>query len=320
MTEDVRDLAQRGLLAKVFAEASPRERRSLRRDAYELLYPVVFSQLTRRLETRRGHRDCASGVGGLRPACLDRFHDDMDAVLADLFRHATVPIHNLEGWVSRRLIRATVDAYRRRRGSRGALQRPRIPRWLARELRHDERLLALALAMLEWVGVEATAGSEDWPVQTWAAQRVAEVGDFDAACRAVTQDIATVSTAMRTNVRWYSDYIERPMGRKEFPVAHWQEMQPIEALGTSTAHDARMAEAAALAVSVITASVERGGADLTATVVSVIGDLFGSGTAAELLDRVPGDDSEDHGLIAARLADPRTRDRIIAVVLDLLAQ
>jgi hypothetical protein len=267
-----------------------------------------------------------SSIGRLRPDCLDRFHDDMEAVLDDLFRNGCEPIRNLEGWVSRRLVRATVDAHRRRRGSRGALQRPRIPRWLARELHHDGRLLGMAIQMLEWVGVDATAGADDWPIQAWAAQRAAEIGDYEAARRAVAQDIATVIAAMRTNAQWYSDYVERPLGHKRFPlaVAHWDGAgtvpdQPPTALDTSAADDARRAELAALAVALIAARVERGDA-VRAAVVDVIAMLFGSGTAAEVLDRMPGQDSGDHDLVKARLADPGTVDRIVAVVLDLLEQ
>ena len=96
----VRELADSGILAVHYKEASEDERRRLRTEAYELLYMIVFMQLTRRVELRRGHRDCAVSIGGLRPDCLDRFHDDMDAVLDDLFRNAQVPIWNLEGWVT----------------------------------------------------------------------------------------------------------------------------------------------------------------------------------------------------------------------------
>jgi hypothetical protein len=322
----VRELARQGLLADTFEQASATERRRLRREAYELLHPVVFGQLTCRIEARRGHRDCMASISRLRPDCLDRFYDDMDAVLDDLFHHARKPIHNLEGWVSSRLIRATVDAYRRRRGSRGALQRPRIPRWLARKLYHDGRLLDMAIQMLEWVGVDATAGADDWPIEAWFAQRATETGDYEAARRAVVQDVATVIAAMRTNARWYRSYVERPMGHKRFPLtvayadgAGTAPDQPPTALDASAVDDARRVELAALAVALITARVERGG-DVRAVVVDVIATVFGSGTAAEVLDRMPGQGGDDSELIEARLADPRTVDRIIAVVLELLEQ
>jgi hypothetical protein len=320
---DVRALARQEPLADAVERASADERRRLRREAYELLHPVVFRGLTRRVEARRGHRDCLSACDRLRPDCLDRFHDDMDAVLDDLFRNARVPIHNLEGWVTSRLVRATVDAYRRRRGSRGALQRPRIPRWLARALDHNARLLRLATDMLEWVGVDATAGTDDWPVQEWAARRASETGDYEAARRAVARDVATVIAAMRTNPRWYADYVERPMGHKQFPPATRRDGtgsapdHPPAPAGAGAADDARQAELAALAVDVVAARLERGDDPRTA-VVEVVETLFGAGTAADVLDRMPGQDGVDHDIITARLADPRTVDRIVAVVLDLL--
>jgi hypothetical protein len=322
---DVRELARRGLLAGTFERAPAGERRWLRREAYELLYPVVFGQLTRGVEARRGHRDCMASIEGLRPDCLDRFHDDMDAVLDYLFRYAHEPIHSLEGWVSRRLVRATVDAHRRRRGARGALQRPRIPQWLARELNYDDRLLGLAIQVLEWVGVDATAGVDTWPIDAWAAQRAGEMGDYEAAREVVVRDFTRVIAAMRTNARWYSDYVERPMGRKRFPLAAAQAAdgtapdQPPAALDVWADADARRAELAALAVAVIADRVERGN-DVRAAVVDVISMLFGTGAVADVLDRTPGQDGGDHEFVSARLADPRTVDGIVAVVLELLKQ
>lgn len=320
---DVRELARRGRLADAYERASAPERRRLRREAYELLYPVVFNHLTRRLEARRGHRDCKIAINRLRPDCLDRFHDDMDAVLDDLLRNARDPIHNLEGWVRGRMTRATIDAYRRRRGSRGALQRPRVPRWLARELRHDQRLLQLAVDMLEWVGTDATAGAEDWPIQTWASRRAVETGDYDAARRAVTHEIAVVTAAMRTRPRWYRDYVERPLGHKPIPVAaHGDDAQGTAArlhttLDALDADDARRRSLVALAVAAIEKRLARGD-DLRETVVDVIRTVFGRGTEAHTMDRVPGQVDHDDEALTARLADAETVDRIVAAVLDLL--
>lgn len=323
---DIRELARSGSLAATFAQAPAATRRRLWQEGYELLHPIVFNRLTRRVEARRGHRDCMMSIGRLRPDCLDRFHDDMEAVLSDLFRNARRPIYNLEGWVDSRLVRSTVDAYRRRRSRRGALQRPRIPRWLALALHHDERLLGLAVEMLEWVGVEATAGAEDWPVEAWAAQRAAEIGDYETARRAVLADIATVLTAMRTKPPWYQDYVERPLGHKQLPLALPHRSgcgpgpdQPPTALERGVADDNRRAELAALAVDVIAARLARGD-DAKETVVEVIGSLFGAGTAAETMDRAPGQGGDDGEVVDACLADPGTVDRVVAVVLDLLGQ
>jgi hypothetical protein len=179
--------------------------------------------------------------------------------------------------------------------------------------------------MLEWVGVDATAGTEDWPVQTWVTQRAAGTGDYDGARRAVVADIATVITAMRTDPRWYSDYVERPMGHKRFPLAmvHPDSAdatpdQPPAAMDLAAAYDARLAELATLAVALIGARVERGD-DLRATVIDVIGTVFGSSPAADLVDRMP-EEGDGYDVVHARLADQRTVDRIVAEVLDLLGK
>src|SRR4029450_10041041 len=88
-------------------------------------WTLVCAGLTRGIERRRGHRTCAIGVEHLEPDCLDKYEDDVEAVLDDLLRHATVAIHNLEGWVRSRLVNGTVDGNRRRRGRQGARARPR---------------------------------------------------------------------------------------------------------------------------------------------------------------------------------------------------
>jgi hypothetical protein len=321
----VRDLARAGELVAHFHAAMDEERRRLRIEAYELLHVVVFTRLTRPVEMRRRHGDCAVSVNNLRPDCLDRFHDDMDAVLDDLFRNARKPIYNLEGWVTRRLAAVTIDAYRRRRGERGALQRPRLPKWLVQEFRRSKRLTELAIKMLEWVGVEASAGVHDWPIEVWAAQRV-EAGTIDgeSAERTVARDIAIVLTAMRKRPRWYAAYIDRPMGRKRLPLA-WTyhddaepTPDPAQADRDAQADDARRNELAALAVATIGARLERG-EDIRPLVIDVISAVFGAGTGSENMDRFPGQDNADDERVKARLADPKTVDRIVEVVLELLS-
>lgn len=323
----VRELAGKGALAAHYERASEAERHRLRIEAYGLLHPIVFAHLTRRVELRRGHRDCAVSISGLRPDCLDHFHDDIDAVLDDLFRNARVPVRNLEGWVSRRLVQATIDGYRRRRGARGALQRPRIPRWLMQELHDDGRLMELTLAMLEWVGQEATAGAHDWPIEAWAEPRIPAFGDYDSACRSVERDIATVVAAMMTRPRWYADYVERPMGRKRFPLARSHMDGPQEAaadlgraaLDAEITDDDRRFELAALAFEAIRVRTERGD-DLRAAVVDVISTVFGAGTGSENMHRMPGHDSGDDEQVSFRLADSGTVDRIVAVVFEMLRE
>src|SRR5690606_38795108 len=133
----LRALAREGTLARIYASAGPGEQRRLRGAAMTVAAPVVFNRLTRVVELRRGHPGCAVAISRLTDACLDRFHDDPEAVVHDLLRNATTGIVNLEGWLARRVPAATVDAHRRRRGARGAQQRPRLPAWLAKGLGHD---------------------------------------------------------------------------------------------------------------------------------------------------------------------------------------
>lgn len=320
----VRDLVRRGLLSAYLETASGDERRRLRAEAYEIVMPVLFQQLTRKIEVKRGHRRCAASIHGLDGDCLDRFHNDMDAVLDDLFRHGHVPILNIEGWVRRRLTAVTVDAYRNRRGQRGALQRPRIPGWLAAKLNNDRRLMALAVDMLEFVGLEATAGVEIWPVAAWAAGRAAATGDFDAARRAVLRDIGTVLAAMRSRPAWFMAYVERPLGRKPIPLlmaaqegAEPAEVPAVSQAARDQAADSRLTELAALAIAAIQTRLARGEAPST-VVVDVLTAVFGSGVGAEDLDRPPGESMAVDGRVVVGLADKEAIDRIVAVVLDIL--
>ena len=115
--DHVRDLARRGILADRARTASDAERGLLRAGGYALVWPVVFQRLTRRIELARGHPACASSVHRLEADCLDKFHDDVEAVLDDLLTSAKVPVVNLEGWIARRI----GPASRPRRRPRGSL-------------------------------------------------------------------------------------------------------------------------------------------------------------------------------------------------------
>src|SRR5690606_10844668 len=199
----VRYLAQRGMLAARASDGSELERALLRRGAYEIVWPVVFDGLTRGLERHRGHRRCALGIEYLESECLDRFQDDVEAVVDDLLQYARVPVRNVEGWVRSRLIRATIDGNRRRRGERGALQRPRLPQWIERQIGEDRWLRALAMDILMWVGVPTTAGAELWPYAAWTDRRAAITGDPASTERDVERDVERVLAIMRTNLRWY---------------------------------------------------------------------------------------------------------------------
>jgi hypothetical protein len=322
-TPNIRDLARRGVLADFVKAAAEHERRRLRAEAYVLVQPVVFNQLTHKLEINRGHYRCAVSVKMLEDDCLDRFHDDMDAVLDDVFRNVRMPIMNLEGWVRRRLTAVTIDAYRRRRGERGALQRPRIPRWLATRLADDPRLLALAVEMLEFAGLELAAGTETWPIDTWAARRAATGGDYEAARRAVLRDVETVIEAMRTRPKWYADYLERPLGRKRAPLipAPWPgpdagEDHASRHAARDDAEDARLTELAAVAVAAIEARLASGEEPRT-VVVDVLTTVFAAGVDG--MGRPPGEAADIDERVAVGLADRASIDRLVTAVLAILA-
>ncbi|CAL9642367.1 hypothetical protein SUDANB95_06351 [Actinosynnema sp. ALI-1.44] len=282
-------MARSGELAAYAGTVTGEARRRLRAATYEVVQPVVFHQLTRRLELNRGHRSCAVAVSRLEDPCLDRFHDDMDAVIEDVFRNARVPVHNLEGWVSRRLTLATVNGYRRRRGERGALQRPRVPRWLAARLGEDPALTALAVEVLEFVGNDATAGPRVWPTERWAERRAAGDG-WEAAHRAVLRDLDTVLGAMRARPAWFEAYVERPLGRKPhaaLPLPPGEVPLPVVA-----ETDGLLVELAGLAVDCIEDRLARGENPRRA-VVDVVTAVFGpdaapSGPAVERVLAVLG--------------------------------
>lgn len=324
VAELIRELARRGALADRVASASTAQRNRLSGGAYEIVWPVVYQRLTRRVELSRGHVSCASSIYRLEPDCLDRFQDDVEAVLTDLLSHARVPIMNLEGWVASRLGPATVDAHRRRRGDRGALQRPRLPGWLIEALGHDRWLMALAIEVLVWVGVPATAGVNIWPLDAWVDRRAAVTGEPGGTDREVAREVEQVLAAMRKRPTWYANFVERPLGRKQAPVLPaarggaeaTRETPHLALTDRHEADDARLKELAALAVAGIEARIGRGEEQRSA-VAAVLRIVFGSGTGAEDLDRTPGSGVDDER-ITALLADPAAIDRITNAVLELL--
>lgn len=320
----VRDLARRGMLADRMAAASGVEQIRLRSGAYEIIWPVVFQRLTRRVELARGHHACASAVNRLESECLDRFQDDVEAVLDDLFRNARTPIGNLEGWIASRLTAATVDGHRRRRGERGALQRPRLPGWLADALGHDPWLTALAVEILVWVGLPTTAGVDVWPLGVWAERRAVLTGDFRDSDRLVADDVERVLAAMRQRPAWYANFVERPLGRKQTPVLpaaradvdSTPDHACLSLVERHEADDARLIDLAATAVAAIEARCRRR-EDLRSVAVDVITTVFGSGTGAEDLDRPPGAALDEDERVRRLIADPATVDRIVAAIVDI---
>jgi hypothetical protein len=321
----VRDLARQGLLAERFATAAPADQAMLRAGAYAIAWPVVFNKLTRPIERRRGHHDCAASVLNLEAECLDRFQDDVESVLDDLFRHAKVPIHNLEGWLVRRLMAATVDGYRRRRGDRGALQRPRLPQWLADALGHDPWLTSLALEMLTWVGVPVSAGTGIWPLTAWAEYRAALTGDHHAGEADVAREVETVLAAMRRRRTWHEKFVERPLGRKQAPLLPVHGTDPDEDreqphLALTPRHeadDARLTQLAAVAVEAIEVRL-RQGENPRQAVEAVLRTVFSATIGVPDLDLAPMTDRADDEHVVALLADRRSLDRLVARVLTIL--
>lgn len=321
----LRDLAREGRLAAVAADAVGAERVELTGAAYDVAWPIVFSRLTRRFEQQRGHPACAAGVDHLADECLDRFHDDVEAVVQDLLAHARRPVHHLEGWIAGRLNAATVDWHRRLRGLRGALQRPRLPGWVADGLAHDPWLTALAVEILIWVGVSSTAGTEVWPLEAWAQQRGIRTGDWaHSEPSVVAHEVEVVLGVMRKRPDWYASYVERPLGAKHAPVAAAPvgdapggEVAPPLALGDPHGPvDAELLRLAAEAVRAIDSRVTHG-EQAEAIVVEVLRATFG-GPFTGTLDRAPHDLADPVGGLSGALADAETVDRIVTTVLTII--
>ncbi|RAO19886.1 hypothetical protein GUI43_00523 [Micromonospora noduli] len=320
--DDLRDLARRGELANVVASATPEVRARLSGAAYAIVWPIVFARVTRPVERRRGHWLCANSVEQLADDCLDRHHDDVEAVVSDLLTNAKVPIVDVERWSSARLTAATVDGHRRRRGQRGALQRPRVPAWLAAELGGDPWLTELAVQILTWVGVPTTAGTQLWPLDSWALRREVATGDLTGNPM-LSMEIERVLAAMRRRPRWYADYVERPLGRKYAPALAVSAdgaagLRPLVVIGSHERDEAHLADLAAAAVELISRRL-RAGADPAHAVVEVLGVVFGAGTGSEQMDRTPDGGPAAEERLSVLLADDRTVRRIVDEVLRIVA-
>jgi hypothetical protein len=308
---EVRRLGARGALAEVLAMATGAYRRRLVGATYQIAMPIVFARLTRRLELRKGHRRCATSVSHLADDCLDRFEDDMEAVVDDVARGAREPIRDLDAWIASRLNKATVDGHRRRRGMLGAQQRPRLPRWLASALGEDPWLKELAVNILVWAGTSTTAGFDVWPTDSWEAARIQYRSTGGTG--GIQTDIDTVLAAMRTRPDWFASYVEHPLGRKRAPVAYLAEHEggrPAEQSALSlvepeTQDDALLRAMAYVAIEAIRVRT-RAGEPVRPVVAAVIGKLFGS------------HDAGPH--IPALFDDPARLDRIVEEVLALVEQ
>lgn len=320
----LRELAREGCLVDAVATAEGATHKALVSAAYDIVWPIVFTRLTRRVEQRRGHLRCAAGIGYLTDECLDRFHDDVEAVVDDLLAHTRQPVANLEAWIATRLTAATVDGHRRRRGQRGALQRPRLPAWLAELLGNDGWLMTLATQILVWVGVSGTAGHETWPIEAWAQERAAYTRDWlGSDPGTVAGEVETVLAAMRERSDWYASYVERPLGRKQAPVAAMpmedgtgQSATPLSLGDPDGQVEAEMRARAAEAVGRIGRRLDRG-EDPREVVAGVIRTIFG-GALTATLNRSPHECGEPLGGVTGALADPATLNRIIATVRTII--
>ncbi|MEV6605705.1 hypothetical protein [Kutzneria sp. NPDC051319] len=268
--DELRELARGGRLGAQLSSPANARRARLDGALYSLVWPIVFDRLTRPLELRRGHQRCATRMTLLSPDCVDGFHDDVEAVVDGVRRRATAPIVDLEAWIARMARSATIDGYRRRRGLLGAPQRPRVPRWLADRLDADPWLVALALHVMEWVGVPNTAGHKLWPIDSWTERRASVTGDWPGSTTEATgRDVERVLAAMRSRPHWFDANIERPLGRKETPTP----MHPAATPLTLAAERDTGEDVAERMVRIISRRVEAG-EDVREVTIEVVRQVF----------------------------------------------
>jgi hypothetical protein len=277
------------------------------------------------MELKKGHRACAVSLRHMADPCLDRFEDDVLAVIDYLFVNGKKPIHNLEGWITSRLAMATVDGHRKRRGARGALQRVRVPAWLGAAVQHDRWLVGLAGSIIEWVGVVATAGTDLWPLDAWAERRGEVTGDPAGSTPGrVAVEVDRILVVMRrTRPAWYAAHIEHPLGLKQAPTVGdiGTPHDPAEAarLRADRADDQLMALAAAATDAISDALAT--GEDPAAVVPRVLRALFLSpAIAATAMDALPGEElAAGAERLAAVLADERPLARLVEDVVTIIA-
>jgi hypothetical protein len=319
LVEKIRALAAGGELATAMARAWGPARVELIGGVYRLVWEVVYHRWTKGLERRRGHRACLVSVQTMTPECLDKFYDDVESVIDYVAANADQPIVSLEGWVASRLQMATVDGHRRRRGAIGALQRPRLPQWLAARLARDQWLSELAVLMLVWVGVPATAGAGLWPVDQWSYRRAELTRDWRGGSSAVERDIERVMQAMRTQPKWFSDYVETPLGHKVTSVASTivdgsgraVEPTPLSLAEPGAQRDALLLEYASQAIGVIAGRL-RAGEDPRTVVVEVISAVFGQP------DGLEAEQAAEEAGLGRLLADGARLDVLVDSVLQIV--
>lgn len=300
---------------------------------YAIISELVYFRLTRPAELRRGHLLCASRPDRMEPDCHDRHQDDVEAVRADLLAHAHLRFLNLRGWIASRLKPVTIDAHRRRRGERGALQRPRLPVWLVKRLTAEfgdsPWPRRLALDILDWVGVTATAGSGVWPLRAWVEQRARSVSGSRYTEAKMAAEVERVLRVMRAKPLWYADFVERPLGRKPVPVVsvrradtdEAREPEPLRFAEPDEQGQTLLMELASTAIDRI-ARLLAEGAPARETVAEVLGAVFGADadSAAEELERVPdgGRGLSPRERAEQLMLDPEVFERVVAEVLRIV--
>lgn len=292
---------------------------------YRIVSNLVYERVTRPVERKRGHDRCAASPDKMPPDCHDAHQDDVAAVYEDVLANSALSFENLEGWIASRLKRATIDAYRKRRGERGALQRPRLTGWLEAEIGRDPWLRRLAVNVLEWVGVTATVAGGIWPLGAWAQQRARITGEPLCTEAQITADLELVLRAMRTRPTWFETYVERPLGRKQAPLLTERlggpdrlgEPEYVTYYAPDETAEALLTHLAWAAVRALEQRLGRGG-DPRETIVEVVGAIFGAGTGAEEIDRVPGTASNARERIASLVLEPEVLARVIDAVQEIV--
>jgi hypothetical protein len=319
----IRALAAAGDLSGAIARSWGDARVELIGGIYQVVWEVVYDRWTKRLEKRRGHRACQQSLRGMTPECLDKFYDDVESVIDYVAANANQPINNLEGWVASRLQMATVDGHRRRRGAIGALQRPqRLPQWLAQRLGRDRWLSELAVLILVWVGVPATAGIGLWPIDQWSYRRAELTHDWRGGPSAVERDIERVMEAMRSQPKWFADHVETPLGHKVTSVVsmivdengRFVEPAPLSLVEPDAGRDTWLLEYARRAIDVVAARLGRG-EDPRTVVHEVIATMFGQESG---LDPEQAADEERLAKLFADGEVQRLVDSVVEIIKDVL--
>lgn len=331
----LRSLAAGGELHQATHASSPASA-ELRSAAFGIALPLVWERHTRPLEIRKGHRPCVSAISRLAPDCLDGFTDDLEAVVGALMAYRR-PIGNLEGWLTQRMANAIKDGNRIRRARvMGAQQRVRVPAQVSAELGGNPWLTSLAARVLQWAGVQNTAGTGLWPLSAWAEERARITGEWDATGgqSRVASDVKTVLDAMRRcDPAWYERYVERPLGRKWAPVAYdpgdipsaghkraasadsaWLELVP-----RSERDDAHLLELAATSLGLIQAGLATGRQLADVVAEALTKTFLGPRSVCSEMDESPLDTGCDTlAAVAAILADPIALARVTASAARIL--